>query len=205
MSYRKQNEHAPIRRNSKEAGRCEGEVYRPIRRADLNLMIRAAQKQELTARLSGKKNGPLGHIGIEVLRELASMIDHKTGRLDPSYNGLAARLRRSRSAVAAALKRLREHGWLAWLRRVDRNPAGQGPRWRQVTNAYAILMPPAIRRMLGCFAFAPLPPEDDEDRRRDQARLREAWDKEQRIIDLDPALADALARLGRAVNACESA
>jgi hypothetical protein len=46
--------------------------------------LQAAEAYELRNQESRKKNGPLGHVGIEVLRQLYRMVDFKTGRLEPS-------------------------------------------------------------------------------------------------------------------------
>lgn len=205
---RQQNKtRAPIRRQSRPIGQGERRLWRPVSRAELSLIVRAAEKRERVSRLGGRRNGELGHIGLEVLRELARLIDHKTGRLDPAYDTIAQRLRRSRSAVAAALARLRACGWLDWVRRVERTGAETGPAWRQVSNAYAVLMPAHAAAALGHWGRTPAPPEDDEDRRRDATLTREAWEREGRRDDLErdnPRLFGALERLRLAVHGRES-
>lgn len=172
-------EGAPVRRRSYRKGR-EGVFWRPTRRADLRVMYRAAERLELTARLAGKHNGPLGHIGLEVLRELMKMIDYKTGQLDPCLDTIAMRLRRARSAVIAAIKRLRAAGFIDWLRRYEETgDAGRrGPQVRQTSNAYRFVMPAFIGRLLGVFAHGQPLPEDEEDRRRDHRRMVERWEFE---------------------------
>lgn len=172
---------APVRRKSGKRGRCEGVFWRPVRRSDLRIMVRAAERMELTARIAGKRNGPLGHIGLEVLKVLVDLVDYSTGQLDPSYAEIAARCRRSRSAVAEGLARLREAGFLDWLRRFDDDPAQageRGPQIKQVSNAYRFVMPAFIARLLGFQGQGVPLPEDDEDRRRDQRKMVERWEYE---------------------------
>ena len=103
------------------------------------LMI-AAEKFDEEGKEPGKRNGSLGAIGLRVLRELGRMVDYRTGRLDPSIETLMMRTRRSRAAVCAALARLRDHGFIDWVRRTEPldNPDPFGPQVRQATNAYGI-------------------------------------------------------------------
>lgn len=186
--------YAPVRRKSAKRGRCEGIFWHPTRRADVRILIRAAERLELQERMKGKRNGPLGHVGIEVLKALAQLIDYKTGRLDPSYDQLAAITRRSRSAIAEGLARLRAAGMLDWLRRFDDDPerAGErGPQIKQVSNAYRFTMPAFISRLLGAFAHGAKLPEDDEDRRRDHRHMVERWEYEA------SPLFDAISRANR--------
>src|SRR3546814_16618597 len=84
---------------------------------------------------------------IELLRELYRIVDYKTGRLDPSIGYLMRQLRRSRAAIVHALARLKEHGFLEWIRRTEpTGNVGFGPQVRQITNAYRFCLPPEIGR-----------------------------------------------------------
>lgn len=172
---------APVRRNSRRAG-SEGIFWRPVRRADVRLLIRYAERLEYTGRAKGQRNGPLGQIGIDLLKELGNLVRYSTGRLDPSYDYLAAKLKRSRSAVAEGLARLRAAGLLDWLRRFEPDPdkAGQrGPQIKQVSNAYRFMMPVGIGRMIGLFSKpAPLP-SDEVDRQDDRRKMVERWEWEE--------------------------
>jgi hypothetical protein len=67
----------------------------------------------------GKKNGPLGHVGLEVLRELYRIVDYTTGRLEPAIATVCECIRRSRAAVVSAMARLKKHGFLDWIRRTE--------------------------------------------------------------------------------------
>ena len=134
----------PVRRNSYYANdrRAEriwqrlGSNNRDARRL-IAARMKAAEYYDRRHKEDGKRNGALGHIGLEVLRELYRIVDFKTGRLEPAIATICERIRRSRTAVVAAMARLKEHGFLDWVRRsepVD-NP-GAGPQVRQITNAY---------------------------------------------------------------------
>src|ERR1035441_2358632 len=85
-----------------------------------------------------------GLIGSHVLLVLHTLIfdflNHRTGRLDPSYSALQRATRLCRQTVAVALARLKELGIINWIRRCreDRDEDGRFAL-RQETNAYAIL------------------------------------------------------------------
>jgi DNA-binding Lrp family transcriptional regulator len=119
-----------------------------------NARMRAAEEFDRETRAPGKRNGSLGHIGLEVLRFMLRLRNRKTGRLDPSYSWIAEQLGRSRSAVAAALARLKEHGFLDWIRRtrVIEEPRDDGQYVEQISNAYFFSLPGKIaeqvRRMI---------------------------------------------------------
>jgi hypothetical protein len=87
-----------------------------------------------------------GLIGSHVLLVLHSLIfdflNHKTGRLDPSYSALQRATRLCRQTIAVALARLKGLGIIHWIRRCreDRDEFGRFVL-RQETNAYAILPP----------------------------------------------------------------
>ncbi|WP_277979694.1 replication protein A [Sphingomonas phyllosphaerae] len=198
----------PIRRSSYRIGMREGDFWSAFDRRERNARMRAAERYDREGKEPGKRNGPLGHIAIEVLREMMRIIDFRTGRLDPSIDYLAERLRRTRSAVHAALKRLRSHGFLDWIRRFapreDAEPFG--PQVRQISNAYRLTLPRSaaelVRRLLG---RAP-PPDDDVTRRREEeervAAMLATLSAEElaRFRAGDTALGRELARLGRAID-----
>ena len=82
--------------------------------------------------------------------------------LDPAIDTIAARICKARSAVVRALARLREHGFIKWIRRSEPiENEGAGPQVRQISNAYGFGMPAEaaawVERSLG---NGPLP--DDE-------------------------------------------
>ncbi len=135
-----------VHRYSKTAAGREGLFWQPFNPRDVARFLQAAEKYDRLKRLAhrrernGRENGAIGHVGMEVLRELLRLIDYKTGRLDPAIATLAQRIGRSIAAVADALKRLKEHGFLDWLRRyVPTGNAGlRGPQVKQTSNASTI-------------------------------------------------------------------
>jgi hypothetical protein len=89
---------------------------------------------------SGRHGGAVGPTGLAVLHALIfDFLNHRTGRLDPSYAAIARKAGVCVRTVAIALARLRELGILAWVRRCAES-------WRdgrfvlaQETNAYGLL------------------------------------------------------------------
>lgn len=184
----------PVRRGSVPVGQEAG-LWRPQSARQKARAITAAERYERRHKPKGKRNGPLGHVGLEVLRALWSAVRFSDGRLDPSIDWLMRACRRSRDAVVAALARLRDHGFIRWQRRLayTDGPAGaRGPQVRQVSNAYGLDIPPKAA------ALAPAPPMSDDEitRLRDEAAAYRQW-RESEIED--SPLGKALARLGQAV------
>jgi hypothetical protein len=62
--------------------------------------------------------GALGSAAMRVLESLLfDFLNFRSGRLDPSYEGIARKTGLGRSTVAVALARLKELGIITWLRR----------------------------------------------------------------------------------------
>ena len=85
-----------------------------------------------------------GYLGSAALRVLECLIfdflDFASGRLDPSYEGIAKKTGLGRSTVAKALARLKELRIISWLRRcIEAKDEGGRFALRQLTNAYAVL------------------------------------------------------------------
>lgn len=195
----------PVRRSSKLKGR-EGIFWRPTTRQDVRQIVLAARKFELSGRLSGQRNGPLGFVAIEILELFANLVSFRTGRLDPSIETLMSRLKRSRDAIVRALQALRRHGFLDWLRRYEptRNE-GRGPQVKQASNAYRLFLPAKVRGLLGRY-FSPAPVSDDHSHRQQlaaaeieahRASLSEL-DRTLFDVDDDSPLGAALIRLAKA-------
>jgi hypothetical protein len=129
--------------------------------------LQAAEHYELKHKEAGKKNGPLGHVGLEVLRALYRFVDYKTGRLDPAIATICEKIKRSKQAVVDALKRLKEHGFLDWVRRTEATECeGAGPQVRQISNAYGFSLPRCAAAWVRS-KLADAPPPDDEGHRRE--------------------------------------
>lgn len=197
-----------VHRYTKTPAGGEGRFWQPFDHRQAGRYMLAAEKFDRMQRLverrgrTGRKNGALGHVGLEVLRELLRLVDRRTGRLDPALATIAARIGRSIAAVAAALKRLKAHGFVDWLRRyVPTGNAGlRGPQVEQTSNAYRLSLPATLAASM----TAPLP-EDDTHRRQCAAEEARAMiaalplDEQPAHLTDDPALAAVLARLGRSI------
>jgi hypothetical protein len=115
------------------------------------------------ARGLSRRDGRLGKSGLVVLQSLLfDFLDHKTGRLDPSYYGLRQKTGLSLATIGRALARLREAGVLNWVKRcaeaMEPGEAG-GFLLRQISNLYAVAPASQWRG----YARAPeAPPPDPE-------------------------------------------
>lgn len=107
----------------------------------------------------GKHGGAIGRTALDVLQVLLfDFLNYATGRLDPSYDAIAAKAGMCRRTVADALQRLRSLGLLHWQRRCSESTDELGRfRLRQETNAYAVLPPSHWR---GYHEPPPPPPPD---------------------------------------------
>lgn len=201
----------PVRRHSRLAGRCEGTFWRPTTRAEMRRVVLAARRFDLVGRTKGRRNGPLGHVALEVLDLLANLVRFRTGRLDPSLDFLAGTLNRSRDAVWRALRALRTHGFLDWLRRYVPTGAESGPQVKQTTNAYRLSLPARALALLGRMGRTPPLPDDVAQAREERAAELEAHrtnlplDQLARFEVQDDRLGSVLAAMARAVQDRESA
>jgi hypothetical protein len=88
----------------------------------------------------GHHGGAVGHTALQVLHALIfDFLNHRTGRLDPSYAAIAHKAGVCVRAVATALARLRELGILNWVRRCAESWRDGRFVLEQETNAYAVL------------------------------------------------------------------
>jgi hypothetical protein len=88
----------------------------------------------------GRHGGAVGPTALQVLHALIfDFLNHRTGRLDPSYEAIARKAGVCVRAVATALKRLRELGILNWVRRCAESWRDGRFVLEQQTNAYAVL------------------------------------------------------------------
>ena len=152
----------PVRRRSHFKGRSEGRIWRPTTRKDVQAILKAAEiYNEAGLHEKGERSGPLGSVALDVLRLFINLIDFRTGRLEPSITTIMDRLGRSRDTIVRALKNLRAHGFIDWLRRYEpTGNEGRGPQVQQASNAYRLSLPEKARQFLGRFSKAPPPPAD---------------------------------------------
>lgn len=80
----------------------------------------------------------LRRIDIDVLRALLTFWDYATGQLTPRHDTIATRAGVHENSVIGALKRLKAHGLVDWVRRTTRtgNDGAFGPQLEQTSNAY---------------------------------------------------------------------
>jgi len=202
-----QRSRVPVRGNSYQRGHCEAAFWRKTNWQEVQRILLAAKRYERIERRPGRRNGPLGSVAIEVLEYLVNVVDFETGRLEPLIGTLTRRLKRSRDAVVRALKNLRRHGFLYWIRRYEpTGNEGHGPQVRQATNAYCLSLPERAKQLLGWRSLPEPVPEDCEHAQEVRQAELETYRKslprgEPASFDVeDDHLAQALARLGRNIE-----
>ena len=85
----------------------------------------------------------MGHAALQVLHAMIfDFLNHRTGRLDPSYAAIAAKAGVCVRTVASALQRLKALGILSWARRGAESWRDGRFVLEQETNAYAVLARP---------------------------------------------------------------
>lgn len=120
------------------SGSKRGEAaFQPLPKRAAVQLWHKARRFERSSKLGGKHGGALGHAGLQVLYVLIfDFLNFNSGRLDPAYETIAKRANLARSTVAAALRRLKHLGIIAWIQRCKWSADG---RLAQETNAYAVL------------------------------------------------------------------
>ncbi len=183
-----------VRRESRPVGAFEADFWKSTDKRQARQALTAAERFERKHKVKGRRNGPLGHVGLEVYRALWAFVRYSDGCLCPSIERLMKVCARSRGAIVAALKRLKAAGFLKWVRRFEYTggPRGvRGPQVRQATNAYALGLPGAA------LALLPPPLIPDDELSRQEARARFTAECE--------AVAFTFAPIGRAFAALEVA
>lgn len=195
-----------------------GSVAKPVRfapmpkKAAVRLWHRARDFDRATHE-PGRHGGTVGRTALAVLHTLIfDFMDHRSGRLDPSYAAIASKAGVCVRTVATALKRLRELGILNWVRRCAESWRDGRFVLEQETNAYGLLPesqwrgyrppqePPVAPWPDTWGATPPLPSALV------QAALEGDLRGKVQALASDPKdrLAAALARLGRAFMARDS-
>lgn len=210
-------------RNSYTEGTIEHRIWKPINDGTTRggkrwtaALLKAARQLEYRTRRErrekepGARNGALGEVGLEVLAYLYETVDYTTGRLEPAIATIADAIGRSYAAVHEALCRLREKRFVSWIRRSkpvpDPQPGGQ--QVEQVSNAYGLLVPEAMKDWLSTL-LRPTRAQCEIDRRKRQDEEYQAmlagltaeefheatWD------GCDRLLGERIASLGKAIDA----
>ena len=198
--------YQPVRKSSFLKGR-EGTFWRSMSRRDARQIVLAARRYEVATKEKGKRNGALGSVAIEILDYFANLMDYRTGRLDPSIATLMRKLCRCRDAIVRALKALRQHGFLDWLRRyVPTGNEGRGVQVQQTSNAYRLFMPKRAKELLGRYGKAAPIPDDAATYEANKAALIDEWLNEMPMSEQitfkleDDALSRSLVRFAKAIE-----
>lgn len=206
---------APVRRNSYYAhDKRSTALWRPIAhnprdaRRLIAIRLKAAEWYNERNKQAGDRQGPIGDIGVRLLRELYRLVNFKTGRLEPAIETLCARVKRARSTVVIYLRKLKEHGFLDWVPRSEptQNEGEAGPQVRQISNAYGFSLPRTaaawVAKMLGngpapaCELARQVAAREEFDAMLDQLS---PGDQARTIVDNDE-LAEILGRMGDALS-----
>lgn len=172
-----------VRRYSRPQG--EGR-YVMLTWREANERIRALHRWERRQQKAERhRNRAVGHIGVAVYEYLCRLAVNRRGRLDDQALGsIAGAVGYARSAVVAAIARLKRFGWLNWRRQyVETGERGaRGPVVRQAPNFFWIEAPVAALLKMGIRFGGPPPPDDDAVRRRAEADIkRTANDPDSRL------------------------
>lgn len=121
-------------------------------------IFRKIRRFEGQTRQRGKQDGVLGRNGVAVAQVLLfDHLNHRTGRLDPSYETIARAANISVRSVARGLQKLKAARVLTWIRRCTMEIIGGRAVLSQDTNAYA--MRPTTH-WAGFWEPPPPPPPD---------------------------------------------
>jgi hypothetical protein len=117
--------------------------FAPVSRKEAARLWHKARRWDRETRQPRRHGGIIGRTALAALYALLfDFLNHRTGRLDPSLDAIAAKAGCCRRAVIDALARLRDLGLIAWRRRCEETRDAEGRfRLRQQTNAYAVLLP----------------------------------------------------------------
>jgi DNA-binding transcriptional ArsR family regulator len=131
-----------VRRNSFDVDDRRAAVWRAIngggKQAGLrwrDTMLKVAREYDQVGQKKGR-GAPLGPYTRDVLAALLELVDFPTGRLEPTYQKLMAMTGLAKSTISSALRRLRAHGFLDWVRRSRLVEKDDGVAREQTSNAY---------------------------------------------------------------------
>ena len=187
-------------RRARDAGR------RLAREARAGMRVLSATERQLAALTAG---------AVRVFEEICTLARLNRGRVFPSYDWLAEATGLGRATIARALVLLEAAGFLVRQRRFTRDEgqgmgAGEGPRYRQTSNAYRALLPASVRAYLPRWMRpAPLPDDviqQEADRQEGELEMRASLScRELAQVTVGGALGRMLARLGARIDGtCES-
>ena len=115
-------------------------AWRRMNRKAASRLFHRARQLDRRTKMAGRHGGQIGHAALQVLHALIfDFFNFASGRLDPSYEAIAAKSNLARSTVAGALKTLARLGIISWQRRCTPTTDDLGRfQLQQETNAYTI-------------------------------------------------------------------
>lgn len=176
---------AAVHANSLEADTFEETFFQVPGKGEPDRMLRTARKALDAGRrlLREHKAGirtltvverlltTLTASAVRVYEELATLARLCDGKVYPSYDHLAEATGLGRSTVRRALAVLEAIGFLIRQRRFKRvDVDGPGPRYKQTSNAYRILVPKGVLAYLPRWMRPAPTPVDDDWRRSEEAQ-----------------------------------
>ncbi|HEX8484661.1 hypothetical protein [Sphingomonas sp.] len=137
---------AHVRRDSYDVDDDRAKVWRRVEDgtksgglAWADALLQTAEEFDVVHKKKGER-GPLQANGVRVLGAIVRRaLDFATGRSEPELLTIMKWTGLSKPAVVGALARLREHGFLDWVRRTIRvgKKGEPGPQRKQTSNAYS--------------------------------------------------------------------
>ncbi|USU10642.1 helix-turn-helix domain-containing protein (plasmid) [Sphingomonadaceae bacterium OTU29MARTA1] len=209
---------APVLRDSIEAGTFEELFFAVPVQGEPDRMLRACRRaldagrrlrrearagiRILTA--TERAIAGLTAAAVRVYEEICTLARLNQGRVFPSYDWLAEATALGRATIARALHALDRVGFLVRQRRFKR-VEGEGPRYRQTSNAYRPLLPSRVLAYLPRWMRpAPLPDDQvqhDVDRQAAlAAMLSDLSCRALASVTIGGILGKALARLGSLID-----
>jgi hypothetical protein len=213
-----------VRRGSVEAGTVEDHFFAVPAKGETDRLLRmaraaldAGRAQRRAARAEGRTLTAAEEVlcgltagAVRVFEEICTLARLNGGRVFPTYDHLAKATALGRATVARALAALEAAGFLVRQRRFCRNQ-GAGPRYRQTSNIYRVLLPGGLLRFLP-RRFHPASLPDDAVAHHaaavaELAAMRSTLScRELAEVSVGGLLGQVLASLGAAIDraACES-
>jgi len=188
-----------FRESSRLRGTFERSFWRSVTKHEARKIAAACEAFEDATKRYGKREGALGATAVRVAKYLANMAHACRGRVDPSFAEICRKVKRSRAAVARAIRNLVHHGFLERVRRVERTSrVGAGPQLRQTSNAYRVSLPAKAAGLIE--RFFPLP-ADELVRQQQRATEQKAYDKAGiEILGASSGMSAALKRMEEALE-----
>ena len=113
--------------------------FQPVSKLAATRLWHRARDFDRITRQPGHHGGAIGHAALQVLHALIfDFLNHKSGRLDPSYAAIARKANLCERTVATALQRLKRLGILEWKRRCQESWQDGRLVREQETNAYTL-------------------------------------------------------------------